>query len=32
MMSPPRAGTTLLKPTAAKYAPQIRRHLITEAG
>src|SRR5256886_3353702 len=26
MMSPPRAGTTLLKPTAAKYAPHTRRH------
>ncbi len=24
--SPPRAGTTLLKPTAARYAPHIRRH------
>src|SRR3981189_3575239 len=32
MMSPPRAGTTLLKPTAAKYAPHTRRHWNLTAG
>src|ERR1700733_1996399 len=32
MMSPPRAGTTLLKPTAAQYAPQMRRHWKLTAG
>src|SRR5689334_5556673 len=32
MMSPPRAGMTLLKPYAAMYAPQIRRHWIVWSG
>src|SRR3954447_15425369 len=32
MMSPPRAGMTLLKPYAAMYAPQTRRHWIGWAG
>src|SRR3954447_5540261 len=32
MMSPPRAGMTLLKPYAAMYAPQTRRHWIGWSG
>ena len=32
MTSPPRAGTTLLKPYAAMYAPQMRRHWIGSSG
>src|ERR1700684_2382247 len=32
MTSPPRAGPTLLKPTAAKYAPHTRRHWKATAG
>ena len=32
MTSPPRAGTTLLKPYAAMYAPQISRHGMRSAG
>src|SRR4051812_33171917 len=32
MTSPPRAGMTLLKPYAAMYAPQTRRHWIVWSG
>src|SRR3954467_9704289 len=32
MTSPPRAGMTLLKPYAAMYAPQTRRHWIGWSG
>ena len=32
MMSPPRAGTTLLNPYAAMYAPQMRRHWMCSIG
>src|SRR5438105_9330347 len=32
MTSPPRMGTTLLNPTAAQYAPQMRSHLMCTPG